>query len=111
MSRIGNVESKGSLRYTGDTPPTILANSGAFAEPVVRTGVGVWELTTNPNARVAPQDTFKARAEIVVGAVVNVTATVERVSETLLRVRAFTGDIGNPVDAQISINWRTVLKG
>jgi hypothetical protein len=110
MSRIGNVQSKGSIRFTGATPPVILGNSGAFAEPVVRTGVGVWEVTTSASARVAPQDTFKARAEIV-GAPANVTTTVERVSQTLLRVRAWNGATGAATDAQISLNWRTVLKG
>ncbi len=110
MSRIGNIETKGALRFTQATPPVVQSNNGAFAEPVVRTGAGVWEIAPSANKRYAPQDTFRASAELP-GAAANVTTTVERVSQTLIRVRAFNGTTGAAVDADISLRWRTTLRG
>jgi hypothetical protein len=108
MSRVGNVYEKGCVRWTAATPPVIPAgaNNGAFAEPIVRTGVGVWEVAPAPSQTFAPQDTFRGRVEDQ-GTATNIVCTIERVTEVLIRVRAWNGTTGAAVDANISLIWRS----
>lgn len=108
MARIGNVQSKGAIRWTGGAGAIVAgSNSGAFAEPIVRTGAGVYELAPNPSERFAPQDALEARTE----AVAAFNAVVERVSEVLIRVRTFDSATGAAADSNCSLTWDTILKG
>ena len=64
----------------------VIASQSGILDTAVREGVGVYLLTMNDGARIAPGTILRAEA-VNVGGVVTITTAVERVSDSQCRVR------------------------